>query len=339
MTKAKAVEAEVLSVPLGEIFVPPRQIRRDDSRVGEIAESLSEHGQIYPILVTRGGPEGFPYTLVEGFTRHAAFLMNRWRTRTILARVVECKDAVDRISHNWIANVERSELSVLDQAECVYNLIHGTYPVLDGELSDPLSKEDVEKHLGINQERIYRLLKIRKNLGPEVAELVRQYDAPVYVVNQLVSIKGEGEDAETREQDRAAKQLRAISSWQKRQEELSAQGRKRRERSDKGRRKGKRGGSSPTGVLGLSKRVQHARYESSDGRKYSVDDYVRVLSKKREALAEERAKEAQIQAARLSGMVDGIRFFSGEIQTLRDLTNADFELIAPKAEAQDQVEA
>lgn len=322
--------------PFRSIYVPPKQIRTDEPAIKSMAESLKEHGQEYPVLVTQGGPEGYLFTLDEGYRRMAAWVYNNWQNRDILIKVKKATKhkPFDRIVRNWTANMEREPIGYVDQCECVAGLIEGTYPVLDGEVAEPISVEEVARRLNLSENQVKRMHRTWKNVDPDVISLARKAQAPSYVLEKVVAIKGEGEEEEARNQDRANKQGAIVKEWLDKQTALEQQGRKRAVRSDKGTKK-KKSPPPPDGVVNPEKKVQHATYKTDKDRSYSVHDYVRVLTKKQEALVRDRAKKPvnemtdQQHAIRIAGILDGIRFMTGEIKKLPDLTKADFEVLKP----------
>lgn len=323
--------------PFRSIYCPPKQIRHDEPKLQSLAQSLKEEGQEYPVLVRRGGPDGYLFTLDEGYRRMAAWVLNGWQNRDILVKVKDDSKSkpVDRSIRNWRANMEREPIGYVDQCEYVSSLIEGSYHVLDGEVAESLSVEEVSKRLNISENQVKRMHRAWKQIDGDVMSLARKAQAPSYVLEKVVATKGEGSDEEARLQDRANKQSAIVNEWLDKQTALEQAGRKRAVRSDKGTKKNKKKADVPDGVVNPEKKVAHATYKTEKDRSYSVQDYVRVLSKKQDALVRDRGNKPvreltnQQQAIRIAGILDGIRFMTGEIKKLPDLTKTDFDVLRP----------
>lgn len=342
----KTEEGITKKVPYRSIYIPGEQIRSDEPETQRLAERLKADGQIYPVLVSEGGPDGKDYTLIEGFRRCAAFVVNGWQNREIEVKVVGAKTPLDRIAINWNANMEREGINYLDQCECVANLVEGTYPVIPGEKAAPVERYEVAQRLGISTGQVSRMLKVKKNLDADVASLARKSQAPAYLVLDIAKIEGdeEIEDVHKRDEDRANKQSAILTSWIDKQNRLREEGRVRSERSDKGTKKGSGKGKNGkkhherdpvVGVVQPEKRVAHAAYKDDKERGYKFEDYVTVLTKKAKTLGKDREKKTfgelslREQVIRLQGIIDGMRLIKGEITRLPDLTNEDFEILKP----------
>jgi ParB/RepB/Spo0J family partition protein len=338
MSKKSLQEAPIdtLSVPFRSIFIPDRQIRSDEPEIENLAARLKSKGQLYPVLVARGAPnEKQEYTLLEGFRRMAAWVRNGWQNeREVLVRIVEASDPVSRIATNWEANMQREDFHPLDQAECVYNLVTGSYPVLKNEPpAEPLEKEAVAERLGLSVAQVTRLVKLHRNVDADVSIAARKANAPISLLFEISTISGEGESQEEIEEDRAKKQFKLLETWIEKQKALSELGRKRAVRSDKGKRKkgvasgGEGEDGEPSAVLTGGKRVKHATYAKDEGRSYSIDDYLAVFTAKHEALASSKSKEDREAAVRYKAMIDLLRFLTGQVKRLPDLNKSDFEAL------------
>lgn len=346
MTAKKTEESVTKKVPFRSIYIPGEQIRSDEPETQRLADRLKADGQIYPVLVALGGPDGKDYTLVEGFRRCAAFVLNGWQNREIEVKIVDSKTPLDRIATNWNANMEREGINFIDQCECVANLVDGTYAVIPGEKAEPVERYEIAQRLGITTGQVSRMLNVKRNVDPDVLSLARKSQAPSYIVLSIAKIDGsEDLDEEKRRDDRMKKQSAVLTAWIDKQNQLKEQGRVRSERSDKGTKKGskkngkgkshKNGGHEKVGVVTPEKRVAHAAYKDDKERGYSVEDYVTVLTEKTKTMAKDKAKKPvselslREQVIRLQGIIDGMRFMKGEIKRLPDLTNEDFEVLRP----------
>lgn len=372
MTSKKTTdESSVRKVPFRSIYIPDSQIRSDEPKVKELAESIKENGQIYPVLVTEGGPDGKDYTLNEGFRRCAAFVLNDWQDREIEVKVIAKKNPFDRIAINWIANMNREDINFLDQCECVGHYIDGTYAVLPGEKAAPIERYEIAQRLRISTGQVTRMYRVFKNLDPDVASLARKADIakvsegvtevpnaksvriPSWLLLDIAKIEGEGDDEDKKQEDKARKQAAVLHAFIEKRRKLEEEGRVRSERSDKGSKKnGKHGKNTkngkgskhdeePAGVVAPEKKLHHAIYKNDKDRPYSVEDYVTVLAKKQKVLVRERNIEVKRptelsyreQVIRLNGIIDGMRLFKGEITRLPDLTKEDFEVLNPPEES------
>lgn len=365
MTLKKSEEI-TLKVQYRDIYIPPSQIRQDEPKVQEIAASLKEHGQYYPVLVTEGGPDGKKYTLNEGFRRCAAWVVNGWQdSKPIEIKIIAKKKPFDRIVTNWVANMEREGINYLDQCHTVGHLIEGTYAVLPGEKAVAIERYEIAQKLNITTGQVGRMYRVYKNLHPAVVSLARSVTDPVGPVpsSLLLEIakieKGEGEDAEKKDEDRARRQGTMLTEWIEKKKKLEAEGRIRSTRSDKGTTKkngaakngksaknGKHVQEANIGVVAPERRVVHAVYKNEKDRSYSVEDYITVLTRKQQSLVKERniviKRPTELsyreQVIRLNGIRDGMRLLKGEITKLSDLTNEDFDVLNPPVAASAEAE-
>lgn len=346
----KTEEPVTRRVPFRSIYIPGEQIRSDEPETQRLADRLKADGQIYPVLVAEGGPDGKEYTLVEGFRRCAAFVLNGWQNREIEVKVVQSKTPLDRIATNWNANMEREGINFIDQCECVASLVDGTYPVIPGEKAEPVERYEIAQRLGITTGQVSRMLNVKRNVDSDVLSLARKSQAPSYIVLNIAKIEGDEDlDGEKRKDDRMKKQSAVLTAWIDKQNQLKEQGRVRSERSDKGTKKGskkngksahgkggKNGKHETVGAVAPEKRVAHATYKDEKERAYSVEDYVTVLTNKTKTIAKDREKKPvselslREQVIRLQGIIDGMRFMKGEIKRLPDLTKEDFEVLRPE---------
>lgn len=107
------MEGSVHSLPIRDISVGKRLRRLNDAAVSEIAESISEIGQLAPILVKEVSVGMF--ALIAGWHRLEAFRRNDWKE--IEAKVVSFDDERFGELAEIDENLVGSDLTVLDRAE------------------------------------------------------------------------------------------------------------------------------------------------------------------------------------------------------------------------------
>ena len=322
---SKTPTTEQVTIKLSQIQIPETNMRSEMPRIKELAADLKARGQLAPVIVSNGGPEGTPYILRAGFRRVAAFKLNGWDNREILAVVREYKDddLIGPIADMWAENIEREQLIPMDLAECIHQLATGTYPVPDGVEAVPIDREVIAARFNLSQDQVSRHIKIFKNTDPDVAHKAKRVEAPLRLLTSIAQIKGEGEDKAAQEEDKAKKQSAILEQYVSHRESLESQGRKRNERADKGTSK-KRSASlaepdderAPWGV-NPSKKV--GRADQAIHR--SIADYIRVLEGKK--------------GARFAGMLEALRFVTGAVVRLEDVHVADFKAL----DAEDEREA
>lgn len=339
-------KSEQISIRLSEILVPDDgNIRSDLPRIKELAADLALKGQITPIVVSNGGPPGKPYVLRAGHRRHAAFVMNAesiagWKDKEILAVVRHYAegDHLGPIVDGYTENT-REAVHPLDIAECFHRLVTGTYPVPSGEMATPVDRETICSRFNVSSGHVGKLLKVFKNMDPDVAREARKKDAPLRLLIAMSAITGEGEDDAAREEDRAKQQGAVLKAWVAQQEALESEGRTRGVRSDKGTKKSaaaeeEEGGEGedaeepsesddepkgnivlkPTRRIGPTDKTYHR----------SAGDYLRVLNRKKKVAKKE-------ERSRLEGMIQVIQFLMGKRKALPEgLSAEDFE--EPEAE-------
>ena len=319
------------------VMIPRKQIRvreernfrlaRSTKKQQELVASIKEHGQLEALGVVATGEEDFLYELDYGYGRYLA--LTELGKTDILCNVREHKGskqaiALARMADNWTENIVRADVSYIDQAVFIASLVNGTYFVEEGEEAKPVSKEDIVEKFGLNLPRINALLRVVKTVGPQSCDVARKIDAPVALIMQLTTVKGEGGD---RDQD----QLALLEVWAKEQQELKSQGRKRREREDKGEKrgkngKGKKGKEEKTGVVSGTRKVDYAVHKAEEDKSFSWDEYITTVHAKQESLAEEKGADAREQHLIMKGIEIGLRFAKGDLKKL-PLVKADFEVL------------
>jgi ParB family chromosome partitioning protein len=124
----------VQKVLIQDIIPNPEQPRRefDERALSELAESIKRHGILQPIIVMRQGEK---YHIIAG--------ERRWRASksaglTHIPAIVRSLEELERVELALIENIQRVDLSPLEQALSVYKL----------QQQFNLALEDVAKKLG-----------------------------------------------------------------------------------------------------------------------------------------------------------------------------------------------
>lgn len=329
------------AIPWKQIrVVDDANVRQDSIKRAEMAQSLKERGQLQPVLVTNGGDKEQPYTLVAGHRRMVGFEDNKWTDRDVMCVVREYKkgDAIARLIDNWRENSDREDVSSFDLAQRAQEFVTGTYPVLDGEEQRSIPKAEVAEMLGISTSQLNNLLRVAKNIVPEIAKKARRAGVPLRVLVAWAGIEAKGRDDEAKAEDLAAKQTERFEEWQAAQKELEDSGRK---RGPRGKSKSSGGGDGEgeekAGVLSPDKRIpsgytDRAKDEDSEPkvRKFTTKEYLTVLR------AKQSGTKDKDEVARLQGAIDALRFLTGEVGKLPGLTVGDFAVLAAAEEEEEE---
>ena len=116
---ASKTEDNIQKVAISQIAPNPRQPRTyfDEAELGELADSIREHGIIQPLIVSPNG-DG-KYTLIAGERRLKASQQAKLTSVPVVIREVS-----DQQQLEWalIENVQRADLSPLEEAEASHQL-------------------------------------------------------------------------------------------------------------------------------------------------------------------------------------------------------------------------
>src|SRR5438094_2953305 len=120
--------------PLERISPNPQQPRSnfDADGIAELAASITRHGVLQPIVVSR---EGDAYELVAG---HRRVLAARVAGRTTIPAVVR-DDVADRLELALVENLQRTDLNAIEAARA-YKLLMETYDLTQEQLAERLGK-------------------------------------------------------------------------------------------------------------------------------------------------------------------------------------------------------
>lgn len=152
---------EVRDIPIGNIKVNPHQPRKemDPYALQDLAISIMEYGLMQPITVRQVSP--FDYELIAGERRLTAC---KNLGMSYIPAVVMAASATDSAVLALVENIQRENLSYLEEAEAFHQLLenHG------------LTQEELADKLGKSQSAVANKIRILK-LSPEVRELLSEH--------------------------------------------------------------------------------------------------------------------------------------------------------------------
>ena len=129
-----ALPSGALEIPL-ELVQPNRQQPRqhfDQSAIAELAASITTHGVLQPIVVSRTA-DG--YELIAG---HRRVLASRVAGMTAILAVVR-EDVRDRLELALVENLQRADLNAIETARA-YKLLMETYDLTQEQLAERIGK-------------------------------------------------------------------------------------------------------------------------------------------------------------------------------------------------------
>lgn len=154
--KARSGLAEI---PIDRLRPNPEQPRRrfDDTALAELADSISRHGVLQPLLVSEDGAGG--YVVIAGERRWRASEMAG--LRTVPAVIRERLGARDELALALVENLQRRDLSALEEARAFEHLRseHG------------LSQAQIAEQVGMDRSTVANALRLLR-LPEEIQELV-----------------------------------------------------------------------------------------------------------------------------------------------------------------------
>jgi len=131
---ATAAVAGTSEIPLEKVVPNPQQPRTQFDRAGidELASSISRHGVLQPIVVSR---KGDGYELVAG---HRRVLAARAAGKTTIPAVIR-EDVKDRLELALVENLQRADLNAIETARA-YKLLMETYDLTQERLAERVGK-------------------------------------------------------------------------------------------------------------------------------------------------------------------------------------------------------
>src|SRR5205814_3568280 len=124
-----------LAVPIHEIVPNPEQPRRhfDDEALGQLADSIRRHGLLQPLVVRRIAGR---YELIAGERRLRAAIRAGLERLPVVVREAR---AEDRLELALIENVQRENLTPLEEAEAYRHLLD-EYGLTQDEIAERVGK-------------------------------------------------------------------------------------------------------------------------------------------------------------------------------------------------------
>lgn len=146
-------EERIIKVATDQLQANPQQprVHFDEQALHELAESLKRHGVLQPLVIT---PNGDKYYLIAG--------ERRWRAAKIagiksLPAIVRTSEQLERLEIALVENVQRVNLSPLEQAASIHYL-HDQFSLEYSEIGRRLGKATTTVH------NIARLLQLPKKV-------------------------------------------------------------------------------------------------------------------------------------------------------------------------------
>ena len=178
-------------VDIDKIIANPRQPRRhfDKEELAELADSIGEHGVIQPLIVSANEDGG--YTLIAGERRLKASKQAKLEKVPVVIHEVS-----DQQQLEWaiIENVQRADLSPLEEAEAYYQL----------EEEFGLSHGAIAKQVGKSRSAVTNIIRLRKLSAPAKKALVDRVITEGHA-RALLGLKKEGA------QERALKTITSLN--------------------------------------------------------------------------------------------------------------------------------
>lgn len=131
----KATGEKIVKMPLSRISPNPNQPRKtfSEESLDELAQSISEHGIIQPLVVKKSGND---YIIVAGERRYRAAIKCKLKTVPVIIRNLD-ERSTREIS--LIENLQREDLNAIEEAEAIKELLT-IYKISQEELAKKLGK-------------------------------------------------------------------------------------------------------------------------------------------------------------------------------------------------------
>ena len=126
-----------LEIPLENIQPNRQQPRQhfDQASIAELAASITAHGVLQPIVVSRNADPAGGFELIAG---HRRVLASRVAGKTAIPAVVR-EDVGDRLELALVENLQRTDLNAIETARA-YKLLMETYDLTQEQLAERLGK-------------------------------------------------------------------------------------------------------------------------------------------------------------------------------------------------------
>lgn len=147
---------EISNISVDKIFPNTYQPRRffNEEALGELSQSIKEHGIIQPITVRKRGEK---FELVAGERRWRAARMAS--LEVVPCNIIEITDT-ESAEIALLENLQREDLNFIEEAEAYYNLIN----------DHKFTQDELAKRMGKKQSTIANKLRLLK-LSPKVREI------------------------------------------------------------------------------------------------------------------------------------------------------------------------
>ena len=152
-------EEQIIKVALDKLYPNPHQPRKifNEESIKELAESITEHGIIQPLVVKKVGAE---YMIIAGERRYRAAKVAGLTQVPVIVKDMD-EQKIREIS--LIENLQREDLNAIEEAEAIAELM-GTYD---------MTQEELAKKLGKGRSSIANSVRLL-NLPDEVKEALKQ---------------------------------------------------------------------------------------------------------------------------------------------------------------------
>lgn len=166
-----------LQVSIEKVDLNPWQPRRkfQDETIGELAESVRQHGIIQPLVVTRG--ERGRYRLIAGERRLRAARQAGLDTVPVVVR--EEADSEDALALALIENIQREDLNAIDEA-LAYEQLHEEFA---------LTQDEIAERVGKSRSTVANSLRLLK-LPEEVQEMVSDEQISMGHARAILGLEG-----------------------------------------------------------------------------------------------------------------------------------------------------
>lgn len=141
---------EVVKIPLDKIHANQYQPRTvfDEEKIEELARTIHVHGVIQPIVVRDSKEQGF-YEIIAGERRFRAMTSLGWEEVPAIVRQLSDKETA---SIALIENLQREELTSIEEAHAYQNLLH----------IQEVTQEALAQRLGKSQSTVANKLRLLK---------------------------------------------------------------------------------------------------------------------------------------------------------------------------------
>jgi ParB family chromosome partitioning protein len=173
------ITAEIAYIPLSEIETNPNQPRKDFSEetLGELAQSIKEHGVIVPITVNKN--DSGKYVIIAGERRYRAAKIAGLNRIPAYIRIVTQQETMEMA---LIENIQRDDLNSLEIALSLQALLQ----------ESSLSAEQLGKKIGKSRSTIANFIRLL-DLPAEIQLAIRNDEITMGHARALINIESDEE--------------------------------------------------------------------------------------------------------------------------------------------------